>query len=86
MWSNASDRVLLSNRVTSQATEVHARVEKEISIDNMAKKKKKNKKKIKKNIKTQPENFISLSILMLTFGLHEVCRIRQLFVALAAKV
>lgn len=45
MWSNASDRVLLSNRVTSQATEVHARVEKEISIDNMAKKK---KKKIKK--------------------------------------
>lgn len=85
MWSNASDRVLLSNRVTSQATEVHARVEKEISIDNMAKKKKKIKK-IKKNIKTQPENFISLSILMLTFGLHEVCRIRQLFVALAAKV
>lgn len=69
--------MLLSNRVTSQATEVHARVEKEISIDNMA--------KIKK-IKTQPENFISLSILMLTFGLHEVCRIRPLFVALAAKV
>lgn len=43
MWSIARDTVLLSRWVTSPATEVHARVEKEISIDNMAKKKKKKK-------------------------------------------